>query len=55
MDENDWNEIVQLVQEELGRVGRSDIADLRHYEYWEGDERGYPDARTLVKYRLMTS
>ena len=52
MNEDDWNEIVQLVQEELARVGRSDIADLRHYENWDGDERGYPDARTLVKLML---
>lgn len=52
MDEDDWREIVQLIQDELREVGQEDIADLSNYEVREGAERFLPEPRHLVKEML---
>ena len=52
MDEEDWREIVQLIQDELREIGQSEIADLSHYENREGTERFLPASRYLVKEML---
>lgn len=53
MDEEDWREIVQVIQEELRESSQSDIADLSYYEeIREGAERRLPDAYTLADLML---
>lgn len=52
MDEEDWREIVRIIQDELREIGHSDIADLSHYEVREDFERFLPDSRYLVKEML---
>lgn len=52
MNEEDWQEIVRLIQRELTEVGLSNIADLGQYETQEGSERDLPDGKSLVELML---
>ena len=52
MNEEDWKEIVQLIQDELRGIGQDEIADLSNYEEREGTERFLPEPRYLVKEML---
>lgn len=52
MDEEDWRELVRIIQDELREIGHSDIADLSHYEVRKDSERFLPDPRYLVKEML---
>ena len=52
MDEEDWRDIVQLIQGELREIGQSEIADLSHYENREDTERFLPTSQDLVKKML---
>ena len=52
MNEDDWREIVQLIQVELRNIGHDEIADLSNYELREGSERRLPHPRYLVKEML---
>lgn len=52
MDDEDWRELVRIIQDELRKIGHSDIADLSHYEIREGSERFLIDPRYLVKEML---
>lgn len=52
MEEEDWREIVQFIQDELRSIGQDEIADLTNYELREGPERRLPDPRYLVKEML---
>ena len=52
MEEEDWREIVQFVQDELRSIGQDEIADLSNYELRDGSARRLPDPRYLVKEML---
>ncbi|WP_170576248.1 hypothetical protein [Ruegeria atlantica] len=52
MDEEDWREIIQLIQSELRSIGHDEIADLSNYEEREGHARYLPDPRFVVKAML---
>jgi len=52
MNEEDWREIVQMIQKELRKIGQDEIADLSNYEMRDETERSLPEPRLLVKEML---
>ncbi|OYU73038.1 MAG: hypothetical protein CFE32_22040, partial [Alphaproteobacteria bacterium PA3] len=52
MEEEDWWEIVRLIQEELRSIGHDDVAELSNYEVREELDRRLPSPRNLVKEML---
>ncbi|WP_306755242.1 hypothetical protein [Paracoccus actinidiae] len=52
MNEEDWREIVQLIQNELRSIGHDEIAELRNYEKREGSGRFLPQPKYLANEML---
>ncbi|WP_284180399.1 hypothetical protein [Rhabdaerophilum sp. SD176] len=52
MNEEDWREIVQLIQVELRNIGHDEIADLSNYEQRKGSERFLLPPKYLVNEML---